>query len=301
MTVSLDTNRVYLQNRLQITTGRMNDYADKSVDNIIQEEAKGGNTIATEYQRDVFGNTDELIESFKLGEPDNKYNVISSMSSEEMLKLLPMLESDALVMGLSFFTEEKILEMFGEVSSAEAVNVVLGVFPIEQIIAMLPAEDLEKFFQSDDVDKEVIIKQFMNMPTEQLIQMAESMTGEKSDVNDALGIIGSISSLPEKQYKETMSSMDPAIQMQIIYQMANEDSRILELFDSQAFSPLMMQMQKPDIVNSMVGLEEESLQLMIAELPEELFAIVASQIDTEMLAEYLMSDCAGLLESLGSK
>lgn len=301
MVVELSTNITYLKDRLNVSTGRMNNYADRSVDEIIKEEAKQGNTEAVNYKRELFGNEDELISSFRLQSPENKHRIIMSMDSQQLEKLLPMLESEDLVMGLNFFTQDKLLKMFDKVSPKEAVNVALGVFSLEKIIEMMPIEQLEKFFYSDDVEKKQVIKQLKNMPVEMLIQMVEGITGEPANKSDSLALISTIEALPEKQYKETMANMDPAIQMQVVYQMAHEDKRILEIFDNTAYSEMLQRLQKPEIVKSMIGLEKETLEEMISELPKDLFSIVATQVDTKELAKYLMSDCKNVLEKLGQK
>jgi len=301
MTISLDSNIVYLKDRLNINTSRMSNYADKSVDDIIKEEAKQGNQVAVDYKRELFGNSDELIQGFKLGEPGNKYNIISAMSEEQLEKLIPLLSSEDMVLGLNFFTQDKLLKMFDEVPPEEAVNVALGVFSLEQIVQMIPMEQLEKFFYSDEVEKEQVIKQLTQMPTEILIQMVESITGEPSDKSDSMALIQTIAILPEKQYKETMANMDPVVQGQVVYQMAHEDKRVLELFDNSAYSQMLLRLQKPDIVKSMEGLQDESLQAMVKELPKDLFAIVATQIDTEELAKFILSECQDVLEKLGNR
>ena len=64
---------------------------------------------------------------------------------------------------------------------------------------------------------------------------------------------------------------------------------------------MMQRLQKPDIVKSMIGLSDESLRNMMTELPPDLFAIVATQVDTKELAKFLMEDCQNVLEKLGSK
>ena len=301
MPLSLDSNIVYLKDRLNINTGRSGNYADKSVDEIITEEAKQGNQTAVNYKRELFGNVDELIEGFKLNNPSNKYDVINAMSGEQLEKLLPLLESEDLVLGLNFFTQDKLLKMFDQVPSEEAANVALQVYSLEQIISMIPMEQLEKFFYSDDVEKGQVIKQLTQMPTEMLIQMVESFTGEPAEETDSMALIQSIATLPEKQYKETMANMDPAVQCQVIYQMAHEDKKILEVFDTSAYTPMMQRQQKPDMVKSMIGLSDESLQGMISELPKDLFAIVATQVDTKELAKFLMSDCQNVIEKLGTR
>ncbi len=301
MTVALDSNVIYLQNRLNINTSRMNNYADKSVDDIIAEEAKQGNQSAVEYKRELFGNADELISGFKLDDPNNKYNVIVAMNDEQQQKLLPMLESEDMVLGLNFFTEEKLLKLFNQVPPEDAVNVALGTFTLEQIVSMMPMEQLEKFFYNDDVEKEQVIKQLEKMPPEVLIQMIESITGEPADENDSMALIQSIASLPDDKYKETMANIDPNVQMQLVYQMAHDDKRILEVFENSAYVGMLQRLQKPDIVKSMIGLSDESLRNMMTELPPDLFAIVATQVDTKELAKFLMEDCQNVLEKLGSK
>ena len=223
------------------------------------------------------------------------------MSGEQLEKLLPLLESEDLVLGLNFFTQDKLLKMFDQVPSEEAANVALQVYSLEQIISMIPMEQLEKFFYSDDVEKGQVIKQLTQMPTEMLIQMVESFTGEPAEETDSMALIQSIATLPEKQYKETMANMDPAVQCQVVYQMAHEDKKILEVFDTSAYTPMMQRQQKPDMVKSMIGLSDESLQGMISELPKDLFAIVATQVDTKELAKFLMSDCQNVIEKLGTR
>jgi len=301
VTVSLDSNVVYLKDRLNISTGRMNSYADKSLDDIIKEEAKQGNTKATDYQREVFGSVDELIKSFKLDNPSNKLNVINSMTEEQKTQLLPLLSDEDMVMGLNFFTQDKVLAMFSQVPSSEAANVALETYSLDKVIAMIPDEQLEKFFYSDDVNKNQVVKQLQAMPSESLIQMVEGITGVESNTDDSMALIEQISSLPDKQYKETMANMDPNIQGQVVFQMANDNKKTLEIFDSSAYVGMMQRLQKPEMVKSMVALQTQSLQSMVTQLPGDLLSVVETQVNTEELAKFLMSNCQDVLSKLGNK
>ena len=301
VTVSLDSNVVYLKDRLNISTGRMNSYADKSLDDIIKEEAKQGNTKATDYQREVFGSVDELIKSFKLDNPSNKLNVIKSMTEEQKTQLLPLLSDEDMVMGLNFFTQDKVLAMFSQVPSSEAANVALETYSLDKVIAMIPDEQLEKFFYSDDVNKNQVVKQLQAMPSESLIQMVEGITGVESNTDDSMALIEQISSLPDKQYKETMANMDPNIQGQVVFQMANDNKKTLEIFDSSAYVGMMQRLQKPEMVKSMVALQTQSLQSMVTQLPGDLLSVVETQVNTEELAKFLMSNCQDVLSKLGNK
>lgn len=300
MTISLNTDQYYLQNQLNISTSRMRNYADMSIDDIIEAEAESGNTVAKDYGRKLFGNVDELIQTFQLDDPTNKYNIINQMSAEQRNKVLDLLDAEDMVIGLNFFTQEKLEQMLGKVSVAESANVAIEAFPMEQLIKMIPEEELEQFFMSSEVRKNDVTAQLSNLDPELLIQMTEGMTGQAADSNDVSKLLAQISSLPDKQFKETMASMEPEIQQNIIFQMANEDKDTLLNFSNQTFTNMVSKLQKPDMVKSMIALDSESLQIMTKQLPEDLFSIVATQADTKQLAKLLIDRCPDVLEKFTS-
>ncbi len=300
MTISLNTDQYYLQNQLNISTSRMRNYADMSIDDIIEAEAESGNTVAKDYGRKLFGNVDELIQTFQLDDPTNKYNIINQMSAEQRNKVLDLLDAEDMVIGLNFFTQEKLEQMLGKVSVAESANVAIEAFPMEQLIKMIPEEELEQFFMSSEVRKNDVTAQLSNLDPELLIQMTEGMTGQAADSNDLSKLLAQISSLPDKQFKETMASMEPEIQQNIIFQMANEDKDTLLNFSNQTFTNMVSKLQKPDMVKSMIALDSDSLQIMTKQLPEDLFSIVATQVDTKQLAKLLIDRCPDVLEKFTS-
>ena len=300
MTISLNTDQYYLQNQLNISTSRMRNYADMSIDDIIEAEAESGNTVAKDYGRKLFGNVDELIQTFQLDDPTNKYNIINQMSAEQRNKVLDLLDAEDMVIGLNFFTQEKLEQMLGKVSVAESANVAIEAFPMEQLIKMIPEEELEQFFMSSEVRKNDVTAQLSNLDPELLIQMTEGMTGQAADSNDVSKLLAQISSLPDKQFKETMASMEPEIQQNIIFQMANEDKDTLLNFSNQTFTNMVNKLQKPDMVKSMIALDSDSLQIMTKQLPEDLFSIVATQVDTKQLAKLLIDRCPDVLEKFTS-
>ena len=271
-----------------------------AIDDIIEAEAESGNTVAKDYGRKLFGNVDELIQTFQLDDPTNKYNIINQMSAEQRNKVLDLLDAEDMVIGLNFFTQEKLEQMLGKVSVAESANVAIEAFPMEQLIKMIPEEELEQFFMSSEVRKNDVTAQLSNLDPELLIQMTEGMTGQAADSNDVSKLLAQISSLPDKQFKETMASMEPEIQQNIIFQMANEDKDTLLNFSNQTFTNMVSKLQKPDMVKSMIALDSDSLQIMTKQLPEDLFSIVATQVDTKQLAKLLIDRCPDVLEKFTS-
>ena len=118
MPIVLDTNMKLLADRMSISSSRMvKDYGLKTVDEIIEAEAAQGNTRALTFARDLYTSPDKLINIFKLYDVENKFVIINNMDSQTRELILPMLNSEDLVMGLYFFKQDKLLEMLQKVSS----------------------------------------------------------------------------------------------------------------------------------------------------------------------------------------
>ena len=290
MSIVIDANMTLFAERLHISSSRMvQDYGLKTIDEIIEAEAAQGNTQAVNYAKEMFGSSDKLIKIFKLTNVENKFVLLQSMDPETRQEVLPLLEKEDLVMGLYFFKQDKLLDMLQEVDIEELINVVLDAFPFEQIIMLIPEEDLAKFFQADKLEKYVIANEFKNMPHEVMSQFLEGITGIAYDkIEDPEGIINGIISLPEDKFRDYMSSIDPDVQRQLVYQITKKDQKYLQLFDNSMYVNMLGTLMKNDMIPSMIALEKETLVKMISILPDDLMSIVASQVDTQKFAQFLI-------------
>ena len=124
MSIVIDANMKLFAERMGITSSRMiRDYGLKTVDEIIEEEASKGNTKAVNYAREMYHSPAKLIKIFKLTNVENKFVILHKMDDRTRVKVLPLLKQDDLVMGLYFFTQEKLLNLLAKVSMEELVNV----------------------------------------------------------------------------------------------------------------------------------------------------------------------------------
>ena len=123
----------YLQTRLNIPDSKLQTYADKSVEEIIQAEAAQGNQAAIQLAADMFSDPTQLIELFQLADPENKLIIMQSMNSEQLEKLLPMLETEDLLQGLQFFTQDNLMDLLKEIPMEELVKTVMQLFQNEKL------------------------------------------------------------------------------------------------------------------------------------------------------------------------
>ena len=299
MSIVIDANMTMFAERLHISSSRMvQEYGLKTIDEIIEAEAAQGNSYAVSYAQEMYSSPEKLIKIFRLADVENKFVLIKSMDSRTREDILPFLEPEDLVMGLYFFNKDAILKMLSEVEPEELVNVVLDALPFEDIINLIPEEDLAEFFQSKDLDKYIIENEFKNMPHEVMQKFIEGLTGLPYDkVDDPEGIIEGIINLPEDKFRNFMSEIDPDVQRQLVYQITKKDEKYLQIFKNDMYVEMLdKQLMKNEIIPSMIVLEKETLVNMISTLPEELMSVVASQIDTDVFAKYLMNGHLDLLK-----
>lgn len=297
MSVVLDTNMKLFAERMNITSSRMiQDYGLTTVDEIIEAEAKRGNTKAVNFAMDLYNSPDKLMKVFRLTDVENKFVILHNMDDATRAMVVPMLDKEDMILGLYFFTQEKLLSMLMEVDMEELVNVVLGAYALEEIIMMFTEDDLAGFFQHDDLDRNDVIEQLKALPPEVMIQFVEGVTGKPSDETNPDDLIKMIEEMPTDQYRDFMSAIDPNVQRQLTFQLTKTKPEYLQLFENYTYVNMLSKLMKPEMVKPMIALEKESMTNMILELPDDLLSIVAAQVNTRDFAEFLLDDHLDVLQ-----
>lgn len=297
MSIVIDANMRRFADRMNITSSRMiRDYGLSTVDEIIEAEAEKGNTTAVKYARDYYHSPQKLIKLFQLTNVENKFVLLHNMDNSTREKVLPLLDHKDLVMGLYFFTQEKLLAMLMKTDIEELVRVVLEAFPLEKIVMMFSEEDLAGFMRHKDLKKEQILEQLKRMPPEIMQKFVEGVTGRPSEETNPLELIQSLEQLSDDDFKKFMSLVDPDVQRQLTFQLTKETPELLTLFKHESYVNMLSTLYKPDMIKPMIMLNKDTLVNMITELPEELMSIVAAQIDPEKLAKFLQDGHMDLIE-----
>ena len=299
MPVVLDTNMKLFAERMNISSSRMiQDYGLKTVDEIIEAEAAQGNTQAINYARELYNSPEKLIKVFKLNDVENKFVILHNMDESTREKILPLLDKEDIVMGLYFFTKDKLLEMLMDVDIEELVNVMINTFPLEEIVMMFTEDDLAQFFQHDEFEKYDVIEQLKALPPEVMIKFVEGVTGQPSDETNPMDLINSIEQMPLDQYRDFMSAIDPDVQRQLTFQLTKQKPEYLQLFENKTYVDMLSTLMKQDMVKPMVFLEKETLIDMVSILPPDLLSIVTAQVDSKDFAEFILDGHMDLLEGI---
>ena len=298
--IIIDTDLTTLMQKLNISTAKMQQqYSMMSVEEIVEAEAAQGNQQAVEYARELFTNPEQLVKIFKLADPNNKLEILSEMTAQQLALFLPEMEETDLSEGLKYFTQDKLLSMLESIPPEQLVNTVFEMFSQEEIIQYLPEEQLDKFLSSTEMDKNKIMEHMKEIPPELIAQMLETMTGQPVEDMSMESMLETVGGFNPLEFKNALLSLQPVAKQQLTLGLAKEDTKLFQLFDARAYTNMInTYKQQPELVKAMNVIAEDPKIKMLKELPNDLLSIVITQMDAQDFADILIKRCPELLAEI---
>lgn len=312
MGITIDVDKYLLCSMFNISAKSLaTQYAGMSIEDIMKAEAAQGNTSAAKFDSTVLNDPVKLIELFQLKDPGNKFAILSNMNQSDLDDLLPKLEAADLVAGLNYFSKDKLLKMMEGLPKEQLVKMTFQMFSPEQLMQLMPEDQLNKALASTDMDKGLEIKYLQTINPQIMAQMLEATTGQPVAGSGDVGLDGQpknlnaqelasqISALPDDKFKEAMINIPTQNKRDFMLKMAKDDPKIFQMFDSDAYTKIINQKKdKKDIVKSSIVLDPEQLVKMVSQLPKDLTAVVLTQIDTNKFASELQSKFKEILKQI---
>lgn len=291
MSLVIDTNLKYLQTVLGINEVKFQtQYANLSVEEILEAEAAEGNQQAIKLAQEILNDVNLVIKLFDLADANNKYMILRELNSQELEQFLPEMEEEDMLQSLFFFTQDKLMKMLEELPAEQLVNTVFQMFSQEEIVQLMPEEQLDKFLTSTDIDKNKILKHMQSIPPEYVAQVLEQITGEAVDDDmDSIDLAKQFGQLNPLEYQDALRAFQPTQKQQLVLSLGKEHNEWFQLFDAHAYTNIInREKQQPEVVKAMSVIEPEHIEKMLKELPDDLLAIVITQLDTDKFADILM-------------
>lgn len=313
MSISIDVNTYLLCSLFNINSRKLSgEYAGMSIEEIMEAEAKQGNTAAAKFDQTILSDPVKLIEFMQLNNPGNKFAILSNMNSSDLEDLLPLLNQDDLVAGLNFFTKDKLLKLVEQLPKDQLVNYTFQMFSPEQLMQLMPEDEINKVLQSSDMQqcKGLELKYLQSMKPEILAQMIEAATGEQAMGVGEVGLDGKpsfdkdammaqMASLPDDKFQDALLNMPKATKQDFMLKMAKENPKIFEMFQASAYTGIIGgKKDKQDMIKAANVIQPEQLVKMMKELPKDLTAVILTQIDTKKFADVLLSKFKNILSQI---
>lgn len=293
--LNLDLN--YLTQYFEITTQRLNEYSAKSIDEVMELEEQEGNQAASLLSA-AMQNPDKLAKLLQLIDPKNRYLIIRNLSENDLSKLLPYLEQEDLLWGLKYFRVDKIIEMLNKLPTEELMSVVLQRFTLKDIFLLMPQEDINKFFENQEVERQDIMKYFETLNPSELERILMHQFGNSMKDKTQQEHLMFINSLRDEDFTKMLQNMEKPDQVGLMVGLVKEKPELMEQINPENITRPMRTMEKHDILKCMDVLDPEFLIPMVEELPPDLLQVVATQIDPRIFAQVLIDEFPDVLSKI---
>ncbi len=303
--IRLDIDLSYLTKNFEIGTQRLNQYGSKSIDEIMEAEAEQGNPRAEKFEQEVLNDPKQILKLFKLSNARNRYAILSNMNTADLEYIMQFLEPGDLLLGLMFFTKEKLLSLIYDLPKNKICSIVFQAFSMEQFLKLIPEKEIDKFFESDKLDKDKVLEIVKSLPEEKLNKMIEKyMFQEEGKIQEdnnwsAEHVVNWMEKLEPDKFQKALQCFEREEKAELITELTKQDENLRMEFSKNALTFPLQQLDKQDIVKNMNKLEPDALVKMINELPDELLSVVATQIDPEVFAQILSKNFKDILSEIG--
>lgn len=298
--ITLDLDLSYLSSQYQIGSSAMRRYQKQnmSITQIMEAEAAKGNTKAAQFIMQITSNPEELARVLQLVDPKNKYLILMNMNENDLMMIMEYLDPKEMVLGLSIFTQDALLELMMELPSETLANLVLKNMDSNKFLNSIPEKYMDEFFESDKIDRNLFMKALENIDEEQLQKIMENVTGQ-SCYEEGDSILQRMNAMGEDDFMKAIHSFEPDGKKQLISNLLLEKPDLFEEFSAEAMVHPFSVMQKEDVLKSLTVLDTKEMLPMIEDLPQDIMALIATQIDPKVFSEILCSDFASVIAECG--
>lgn len=296
--IGLDLDLSYLSRYYNISSSALEQYQNMSIVQMMQTEAEKGNQSAADFLMKITSDPKELANVFKLVDPKNRFLILVNMNQEDLANIMQYLQPEELILGLSIFNQDMLVQMLQLLDPESLATVVLSKMDSDKFLKLIPEDYLNEFLMSDNINKNMMMKALEEVDEDQLQKMMENFSGE-SCYDSKENIIQQMGKMEEDTFKKIVLAAEPEGKQQLIGGLLQKKPELFEEFSPEAMAYPFKTMQKEEILKSLTVLETKEMLPMVEDMPQEIMALIATQIDPAIFSKILCSDFKEVIASCG--
>ena len=295
--IQLNLDLTYLSQYFEISTRRLNEYASKSIEEVMELEEQQGNSAAALISS-AMQNPQKLAKLLQLMDPKNRFLIIRNLSENDLAKLIPYLEQDDLLWGLRYFRVDKIIEMLNKLPTEELLSVVMQNFTLKEIFELMPTQEMNKFLENDEVERRDVMKYFESLDPSEVEEILVEQFGPQIKEKNQEEQLKFLEAMKDDDFTKMLQRMKRKDKVNLMVSLCKEKPQLMEQINPEDITRPMRTMEKHDILKSMEALDPEFLIPMAEELPPALLQVVATQIDPIVFAQVLIDEFPDVLSKI---
>lgn len=296
--IGLDLDLSYLSRYYNISSSALEQYQNMSIVQMMQTEAEKGNKSAADFLMKITSDPKELANVFQLVDPKNRFLILAHMNQEDLANIMQYLQPEELILGLSIFNQDMLVQMLQLLDPESLATVVLSKMDSDKFLKLIPEDYLNEFLMSENINKNMMMKALEEVDEDQLQKMMENFSGE-SCYDSKENIIQQMGKMEEDTFKKIVLAAEPEGKQQLISGLLQKKPELFEEFSAEAMAYPFKTMQKEEILKSLTVLDTKEMLPMVEDMPQEIMALIATQIDPAIFSKILCSDFKDVIAACG--
>ena len=296
--IGLDLDLSYLSRYYNISSSALEQYQNMSIVQMMQTEAEKGNKSAADFLMKITSDPKELANVFQLVDPKNRFLILAHMNQEDLANIMQYLQPEELILGLSIFNQDMLVQMLQLLDPESLATVVLNKMDSDKFLKLIPEDYLNDFLMSENINKNMMMKALEEVDEDQLQKMMENFSGE-SCYDSKENIIQQMGKMEEDTFKKIVLTAEPEGKQQLISGLLQKKPELFEEFSAEAMAYPFKTMQKEEILKSLTVLDTKEMLPMVEDMPQEIMALIATQIDPAIFSKILCSDFKDVIAACG--
>jgi len=295
--IRIDLDLKYLADNYGISAQSVIDRSGgNSITEIMDEEGENGNSQAVNFKHNVLFDWNSLIKAFRLDDALNRYMILQSLNPDDLMLFLERMDSEDLAIGLKFFKKEKLLFLLLSLKPERLFELLKEIFSLDEIVKLIPEEELDKFLLSCELKDEDIMKYLEQLPPEalaQFLQAAACVNASQQGSNNRQ------SGQQNSGFRKAVTGISKKYKSELAFLFLKNEPKSVKAFSPLALVSTLQFVPKEQIATAAgKALEPSEIINLIGNLPQDLLAMVATQLDKEDFSKILINNFQNVLSQI---
>lgn len=232
----------------------------------------------------------------------NKMLFLMMLKRRDWIAILWLMDKEKLVMGLRFFSKDKLLQLMTLIPKRVLIRMLLRVFPLKELIKRMPIGEMLNIFKSKRLPEKVLIKAMKDIGDRRfLLQLLEHMTDKPMNRLTNQEMIQMMGNFKKHRMMDGMRFLPYKLLQPFMMKLMQQDPELLMRMTGNFIFKQFSMLSKSELIQPFMLVEKDLLIKILDHLPDKFIMQIAQTVDDNKFESYLISNHMNLLEWLGSE
>lgn len=224
----------------------------------------------------------------KLEIDQNKLLVLLMLPMPILLELLRLMDKEQLLNGLMLFQKEILLKLILRLPKHYLLAMLMYLIDLEDLIGMMPTREHMAILRDDRLNERELLRFMENLPLKDLQFLLERLTGRSMTHLNKEQAMEKLGGYKKRQLMVVLPKLSGDSLGSLVLHVLKDRQELMMNISDAFIAQHMSRISKPQLIEAFNVLPQELIiERFMSQLPQEALAIVAAQLQTDVIINFL--------------